>query len=327
MIIGASDRMLTAGDIEFEPQQQKVDCITKSIAVMYAGDASSFVEVIKNVVRVVRDRIQKEPDNYWSVRDVAELHAQYYREICRHRAEQSVLEPRGLNMDSFIQSQRSLHSDFVRQISDELGVFSIPSVAAIYAGIDNASGRPTAQLYVVYNGNVVCQTLVGFAAIGIGADHAASEFMFAKHTPRKHLPETLILTYSAKKRAEAAPGVGEETDMVMVGPGLGQSLLIYDGEPDCHNTLQQLNAIYLKSQKQRSRITQQAHESSKALIEQIIARSLAIVKQSESTSASASPPPSSQSPTAPQPTEPSPTPSRPSPPPSGLASPPGSSPG
>lgn len=40
MITGASDRMLTAGDIEFEPEQSKIQPLTNSIALMLAGDSA-----------------------------------------------------------------------------------------------------------------------------------------------------------------------------------------------------------------------------------------------------------------------------------------------
>ena len=39
----------------------------------------------------------------------------------------------------------------------------------------------------------------------------------------KSFHETLLQVYAAKKRAEAAPGVGRETDMVIIGPVLGRS--------------------------------------------------------------------------------------------------------
>jgi hypothetical protein len=42
--------------------------------------------------------------------------------------------------------------------------------------------------------------------------------MFAGHTRQRLLPETLMLVYSAKKRAEVAPGVGTATDMFLIEP-------------------------------------------------------------------------------------------------------------
>ena len=52
--------------------------------------------------------------------------------------------------------------------------------------------------------------------------------MLARHAWNRELPETLLLTYSAKKDSEIAPGVGTETDMFMIGPGLGQSSTILE---------------------------------------------------------------------------------------------------
>jgi hypothetical protein len=45
--------------------------------------------------------------------------------------------------------------------------------------------------------------------------------MFAGHSRHKPYPETLLLLHRAKKRAEAAPGVGKVTDMFFVGPVIG----------------------------------------------------------------------------------------------------------
>jgi hypothetical protein len=50
--------------------------------------------------------------------------------------------------------------------------------------------------------------------------------MFAGHTPYRTFPETVRLAYSAKKRGEVAPGVGEATDMFAIGPSPGGSLIM-----------------------------------------------------------------------------------------------------
>ena len=38
------------------------------------------------------------------------------------------------------------------------------------------------------------------------------------HTPAKELMDTIFAVYASKRRAEAAPGVGYETDMVVIRP-------------------------------------------------------------------------------------------------------------
>ena len=62
--------------------------------------------------------------------------------------------------------------------------------------------------------------------------------MLAGHHRESPIPDTLFLTYLAKKRAEVAPGVGKETDMLMAGNKLGslQNLV----QP----IVQQMDAIY-----------------------------------------------------------------------------------
>jgi hypothetical protein len=52
--------------------------------------------------------------------------------------------------------------------------------------------------------------------------------MLARHNWNAPLPETLLLIYSAKKRAEVAPGVGSGTDLFMIGPGLGSFTILSD---------------------------------------------------------------------------------------------------
>jgi hypothetical protein len=69
---------------------------------------------------------------------------------------------------------------------------------------------------------------VAFVAIGSGARHAESQFMVAGHAWSIPAPESLFVTYSAKKNAEIAPGVGRETDMFAMGPYVGQMTRISD---------------------------------------------------------------------------------------------------
>lgn len=56
-----------------------------------------------------------------------------------------------------------------------------------------------------------------------GARHAESQFMFDSHAFNRPGIETLFTLYSAKKASEIAPGVGDQTDLYSIGPGLGQN--------------------------------------------------------------------------------------------------------
>lgn len=222
-VLGASDRMLTAGDVEFEPSQSKVRVLTSSIAVMVAGDSSLQSEILQEVMKDINARIQSDPSNWWLVKDAAELYCRYYNEVRGKRTERAILAPLGLDRNTFISRQNEMSDALVRQVATELINFSMPDVAVIFAGTDPVG----THIYVCQGGNVECMDSVGFASIGIGRWHANSQFMFAQHDRSKSFPETLLLTYAAKKRAEVSPGVGKGTDMFTIGPDLGSYVQVH----------------------------------------------------------------------------------------------------
>jgi hypothetical protein len=132
-------------------------------------------------------------------------------------------------------------------------------VNTLFIGLD-----PTgAHIYGSYNGRVVSHDVSGFAAIGGGDWHAQSRFMFARHTRAAGLPETLLLTYFAKKRAEVAPGVGTGTDMIWFGPSLGTY-----NEPD-EAEIAGLDRIYQATLVDEQRQAEKAQRSIEAYVDQI----------------------------------------------------------
>jgi hypothetical protein len=152
---------------------------------------------------------------------------------------------------------------FIKQLVTDLLGFELPAVSAIVSGVD-----PTgAHLWVVgkpFRGvEATCHDGSGFASIGIGRWHSQSQFMFAKHTRDKSFPETLLLTYSAKRRAEVAPGVGEGTDMFIIS-GLGNSIPVGD------NVLREIEKIYNAGRRKEMNATRRASESAKQYIDKLL---------------------------------------------------------
>jgi 20S proteasome alpha/beta subunit len=233
-IVGAADRMLTAGDVEFEPPQTKVLAVTSSIALMIAGDASLQIEIIHVLQARVAEQIRSTPDEWIKVRTVADCYYRYFQEARNSRSEKAILNPLGLTRETFITKQSHMDSTLVNKLASELVNYSVAEVQAIIAGLD--SDGP--HIYVVDNRGVEARDSAGFAAIGAGYWHANSQIMFAEHARWKPMPDTLFLTYAAKKRAEVAPGVGEATDMFMIGPALGSYFQIGD------HVLEALKGIY-----------------------------------------------------------------------------------
>ncbi|MFI5394491.1 MAG: hypothetical protein ACHQ9S_03065 [Candidatus Binatia bacterium] len=266
IVIGASDRMLTADDVEFEPQQTKVFVVSRSITVMTAGQSAMQNEILDNVMADVNRRIQLEPDNWWKVVDVADLYVRYYNQARLRRSEHALLAPLGLTHDTFVQRQREMSPKLAMRLAEELIGFQAPGVEAIISGIDDTG----AHIISVDDGKWTLQDVVGFAAIGAGYWHANSHLMLAGHTRFKLFPEALLATYSAKKKAEVAPGVGEVTDMFLIGPQKGTYSPV--GEPlmkqlddifnDTHRAIQSVESAGVQ------RITDHVVQTIKTAVEQ-----------------------------------------------------------
>ena len=209
-IIGVSDRMLTAGDIEFERPAPKYGGFGQSIIAMIAGDASIQDEVCQRALH----------GKQHGFATVAGAVAAYCAEVSAYRvrlAERVVLAPLGLNMNSFIGRQHEFSTSFVEQIRYEMAkAHSSIELATIITGLD-AEGS---HIYTIdHEGMAYCNDSVGFAAVGSGARHANSHFMFTRYTADSDIGRAVLAVYAAKRRAEVAPGVGEETDMFIIPCG------------------------------------------------------------------------------------------------------------
>lgn len=111
-------------------------------------------------------------------------------------------------METFLKTQREMAPEFVERMHKEIDGIRA-GIETIICGID-ISGS---QLYTVNEyGIASCHNSIGFAAIGIGARHAESQFMYTKYIPTFPLAKALLVLAMAKQRAEIAPGVGHDTD-------------------------------------------------------------------------------------------------------------------
>jgi hypothetical protein len=219
LLIAASDRMITAGDIEFEQEQRKIHGLTSSVSVMIAGDLSIQTDILLEVADKVEARVAAEPQNWWKVKDVADLFYERLSALKQRRAKEAILDPLGLDFDKL--TSPAVAPELAEQLAKEVLNFQIPRIEALVIGIDTR-----AHIYEVNNDGVTCQDWTGFSSIGAGAWHANSQLMVAGHVKSRTMAETLMLVYTAKRRAEVAPGVGEQTDMIVIGPQLGSTTAV-----------------------------------------------------------------------------------------------------
>jgi len=220
MVVGASDRMLTVDDsAEYEPPTSKIFFLTPRAVALIAGDTSSQFTIAIGAQKEIVDRPATD------IKDIAAIYAKHFAAHRLKEAEALILAPLGLTGDTFLKRQKTMAPDIVRDITYKLLAYELDA-EAIIAGMDQAG----AHIYTIRDpGLETCQDRVGFAAIGIGGPHAESQFMFAKYSPFTwYMPWTLFLTYFAKKRAEVAPGVGQETDMFFIESGTPNASYLFD---------------------------------------------------------------------------------------------------
>ena len=262
-VFGISDRMVTSGDIQFEPSAQKMHFLTSSIAIMASGDLSFHTEILSEVNRIVLERIKAQPNVWISVKEVVDLYISERNTAKLKRAESEILSPLNLNRISYLTTQKVMDSDLVDKIAQELINFRVPDVSTIVMGVDQIGDNILPHIYTIQNNYISCDDSIGFSAIGSGSRHAESQFMLARHAWNSNTAETLLLTYSAKKDSEIAPGVGEETDMFMIGPGLGSAVKMNN------ETMGKLDNEYQKLKKARHQAQQDAMAEMRRFVDEL----------------------------------------------------------
>jgi len=229
IVLLCADRMITAGDIEFEPPTAKITFLTSAIAIMFSGDADLHIEILRELNDEIKRLLALDPTDWIRVREVVDLHIEYRNQVKRKRSEAAILAPLGLSHETWLEKQRIMDAGLVERIASDLINFEIPRLSIIIAGCDLDTDKLSySHIWTIYDGVPSCRDSVSFASIGSGARHAESQFMLARHSYRKPFPETLLLTFSAKKDAEVAPGVGQGTDLFSIGPYVGQWLQFSD---------------------------------------------------------------------------------------------------
>lgn len=225
-IVAAADRMITIGQLQYEPAQTKtVNLATQTIG-LFAGDMQLHAAVVPRA-RAKITEATREGDGHISVAEIAEFYAEEFAYYRRGLAEREVLFPRGLDFDRFLMRQATMAHYQVSELDAQLASYYVDSTAII-AGIDETGGH----LYLVGNpGIAACYDTPYFVATGAGEALATTQFMVARFDKTWDFAKTLWLTFSAKARAEVAGGVGRQTDLVIVAPG-GQIIPLPDSQKE-----------------------------------------------------------------------------------------------
>ncbi len=213
-IILAADQMITATipiAYEFETEDvRKIYFPTENIAILTAGNTLHAFEIVDQLIRDIRSDANVKPEHR-RTEYVVERTRKIYQDYRRNLFSKTFLEPRGLNLNSYYDIQQKLFPGVVNKIEHELDSFSI-GVEMIVAG-SNPGGN--CHIYsITHPGISTSHDELGYVAVGSGAAHAMYYLIgsgYKKTFPAKRVEQVVR---EAKKRSEAAPGVGQETTII-----------------------------------------------------------------------------------------------------------------
>jgi hypothetical protein len=107
VIVAASDRMITIGELEYEPEQTKTVNLASQTVALVAGDMQLHAAVVPKVYERIRLALLDDPRNI-NVATIAEFYAEEFAFYRRTRAEREILVPRGLDFDRFLARQSTM---------------------------------------------------------------------------------------------------------------------------------------------------------------------------------------------------------------------------
>jgi 20S proteasome alpha/beta subunit len=208
-VVVASDRMLTAHflALEFDHPDAKIEEISPTCVALTSGDALAAQGVLAagpGIAGQLQDPF---------ISDFAEHIRQKYVESRRKMANQGILEPRGMTFDNFYSGGiNNLPRDLAMLLDSHIQRADL-GVSIILAGVDRAGPH----IYGIEDpGTSICFDRLSYHAIGSGDRHAILTLVAQKQHHTMGLNQTVFNAYCAKRAAEAAPGVGTETEMRVI---------------------------------------------------------------------------------------------------------------
>lgn len=205
-VVIASDRMVTFGGLtEFEHDNGKITDMGPLAACLMAGDALRGSTLTRAVAGACAGTM--------AVPQIAELVAERYVADRLKAVEAEFLRVRGLTMDTFLQGHQQLLGPIVGGIDQQIAAYDF-GLQILVAGVDDEGGH----VFQIGNPGGTAQDLrpIGSGAIGSGSLHAIQSMISFRHSPRRGLNETIFRVFASKRAAEVAPGVGRDTDVVVI---------------------------------------------------------------------------------------------------------------
>jgi 20S proteasome alpha/beta subunit len=214
-LVLASDRMQTFGygeiRVEKEDASVKVFELGNGVVAGVAGDArkGSFI--------VEAGRRHATSSAGASVAAIADTMAAEVHRLRRLELEESVFGVRGLSMTAFYGGQQRELNDQIAAMLDSQAANWQFGVNLLVAAVDSDGGH---LLTIGHPGpSAMNCTPNNHIAVGDGWPLALFTLRELGQAPNSSIARSLLNVYLAKRRAEAAPGVGTVTDLYVIRAG------------------------------------------------------------------------------------------------------------
>jgi 20S proteasome alpha/beta subunit len=208
-LVLAADRMQSwtvgmAMPVQIETDDiKKLQDLSDSVVALSSGAATWAFEILRSA----RSRIGT---GAVTTAEVAEIVRQEYQEYRRQLLVHWMLEPRGLDLATYLANQQVLDQSLVRQIDEQFAGYDMQT-DFIVAGHD----YDACHIYTITNpGLLNSMDAIGFACIGSGSPHAVYHLIGEDYSKSLSQDNVRELVLAAKKKSEKAPGVGSETDII-----------------------------------------------------------------------------------------------------------------
>ena len=194
--------------LEFDHPDAKIDQVSPTCVALTSGDALAAQDVLAEGAGFAGQLQNPFITNF------ADQIRQKFVEARRRLANEQVLEPRGMNFVDFYQGGA------ITRLPPDLGMVidhAIQSlqlgVSVILAGVDQTG----AHIFTIEDpGTTACFDRLGYHAIGSGHRHALLTLVSHSQHKSADINRTVFNVYAAKRAAEAAPGVGQATEMRVI---------------------------------------------------------------------------------------------------------------
>ncbi len=210
-VVTAVDRMVTANfpiPTEFETVDvPKIYTLAENALAMSAGNALTAFEIVERAKAQISDQ------QITKIEQITEVVRRSYQDYRRHLVVERYLEPRGLSLDSYYGMQQKLVLGVVQEVELQLTSFNLGVELIVVGCRDNDE----CHLFTVTHPGVSnLHDAIGHVSIGSGAPHVMYFFIGSNY--RKSLPveEVEKLVKEAKKKSEVAPGVGRQTEVMII---------------------------------------------------------------------------------------------------------------